>query len=188
MGKRNATRVTAQDIARAEGGVEGLIKQLVKRITDGEHDLREGAAAQICSLAVQNHGEHCVMLHNKGAVKPLVKLLSEGSAKSQASACGALHAIALAKEQHQATLVEKGGVKPLVRLLKTGSPKVQEQVKICALRAASDASCCTNRGTARSHSPSLLSPRLHRLPLPLRHSPPTSPIRSTSSRRDVSSR
>ena len=184
MGKRNATRVTAQDIARAEGGVEGLIKQLVKRVTDGEHDLREGAAAQLCSLAVQNHGEHCVMLHNKGAVKPLVKLLTEGSAKSQASACGALHAIAVAKEEHQSTLVDKGGVKPLVKLLKTGSPKVQEQVKSCALRNTVTAfCCCCHSGTHTLHSILIihppLSPRVRRLLLPLRHSLPMSPIRKT---------
>ena len=59
----------------------------------------------------------------------LSRLLIEGTAKSQSSACGALGAIASVKDEHQKTLVEAGGVAPLVRLLKTGSPKVQEQVK-----------------------------------------------------------
>lgn len=128
MGKRGATRVTAQDIAAA-GSLPKLIKQLVKRMIDGEMATREQAAVQLCSLAVQGHGEHCVALHNGGAVRPLVRLLIEGTAKSQSSACGALGAIASVKDEHQKTLVEAGGVAPLVRLLKTGSPKVQEQVK-----------------------------------------------------------
>lgn len=127
MGKRGATRVTAQDIAQA-GDLNKLIKQLVKRMIDGEMEMREHASVQICSLAVQGHGEHCELLHRAGAVRPLVQLLIQGGAKSQSAACGALGAIAKAKDEHQNTLVEAGGVPPLVRLLKTGSPKVQEQV------------------------------------------------------------
>lgn len=122
--------MTAQDITKA-GDLPSLIKQLVKRMADGEMESREQASVQICSLAVQGHGDHCPALHDGGAVKPLVQLLIQGGAKSQSAACAALGAIAHAKEHHQKTLVEAGGIPPLVRLLKTGSPKVQEQVRGC---------------------------------------------------------
>lgn len=159
MGKRGATRVTAQDIAQA-GDLPRLIKQLVKRMIDGEMEIREHASVQISSLALQGHGEHCEALHKAGAVRPLVQLLMQGGAKSQSAACGALGAIANAKDEHQNTLVEAGGVPPLVRLLKTGSPKVQEQVMNSPHEAAPP--CCLQNVIAHHNPDKPLSPSTSR--------------------------
>ena len=129
MPKGRATRVTAQDIARAEGGVTGFITLCVKRIKEGDHETKETAAAHLRSLAVQNHYAYTEQLYTAGVIGPLVKLLRDGSANAQASAAGALHGIAHDKEDHQRAIVEAGAVVPLVMLLKNGSARVQEDVR-----------------------------------------------------------
>ena len=71
--------------------------------------------------------------------EPLIRLLLErmtdeeraaivGSANAQGSAAGALHAIAIVKEEHQRAVMTGGGIAPLVKLLRFGSSKVQEEV------------------------------------------------------------
>lgn len=130
MGKKNATRITAQDIAKVEGGLPALVAQLVKKATDGDSETKDAASAALRSLSVQNHGEHGTILFDKGAVKPLVQLLVRGSAKSQGNAAGALYALGQARPQVQEALVRGGGVLALVKLLKAGSAKVQEEVRI----------------------------------------------------------
>ena len=69
----------------------------------------------LSNLAAQNHYEHTDLLFCAGAVPPLVQILSTGSAKAQAAASTALHAIAHDKVAHQAALVDAGGVLPLVK-------------------------------------------------------------------------
>ena len=120
-------RITAKDIAKAES-LPALIQQLVKRISDGNAEVKEHSASALKNIAQQNHGEHCETLYRQGAVKPLVNLLVVGSADAQASACSALASIVSLKDEHEASLVEAGGIAPLVNLLKTGSAKVQEEV------------------------------------------------------------
>lgn len=129
MGKGRATRVTAQDLARVEGGVVAFIKQLVGKIDAGDAEAKETAAAQLRSLVTQNHGEHRDGVYNAKAIKPLVQLLIVGSAKAQESAAGVLHALVDDKAEYQKAIVEAGGLMPLVNLLKTGSAKVQEEVR-----------------------------------------------------------
>ena len=127
MGRKGTQRVTAQDIARA-GSLPALVKQLVKKADTGDGEAKDTAAAQLKALAEQSHRENAdLLVHHKG-VGPLARLLSAGSAEAQASAAGALAAVAEGKEANQATIVEAGALAPLVKLLKTGSSKVQEQV------------------------------------------------------------
>ena len=126
MGRRAATRLTAKDI---KGGVAALIPALIKKVVDGENmETKEAACAQLRSLAQQDHGEHCSALFNAGAVRALIKILADGSANAQGSAAGALHAIAIVKEEHQRAVMTGGGIAPLVKLLRFGSSKVQEEV------------------------------------------------------------
>ena len=127
MGKGARNRVTARDIAQAEGGVAGFAKSLVKTISDGIADDKEAAVGQLRSLATQNHGEHRELVFKSGAIKPLVELLKTGSARAQEAAAGTLHTLAHDMADYQATIVDAGGIPPLVNLLKTGSAKVQEE-------------------------------------------------------------
>ena len=55
MGKGRATRVTAQDIARSEGGLAGMITGMKRKISSGDDATKEAAAAQLRSLAQQDH-------------------------------------------------------------------------------------------------------------------------------------
>lgn len=132
MGRGRATRVTAQDLAKCEN-IPALIKVHVKNLTEGDTETKEASAGLLRSLGQQNHGEYADAIFHAGAVGPMIKLLTTGSAKAQASAAGALHAIASGKESHQHAVVSQGGVGPLVKLVKGGSPKVQEEVgtRIC---------------------------------------------------------
>ena len=134
MGKTLNRRVTAQDIARAEGGLAGMIKGIVRAVKGGDDASKEAAAAQLRSLAQQDHGAHQVELFEAGVVTPLVMLLSHGTASAQASASAALASVMSGKAKHQKAFVEAGGVVPLCSLLKMGSPKVQEEAA-CALAA-----------------------------------------------------
>ena len=130
VAKRKGGRITARDIARVgEGGLIALIDALVKGAAEGDNEAKENAAMALSSLAMQGHFELGDALFQAGAVQPLVKLLSLGSAKAQAAAAGALHGIAHGKPEHQAAIVQAGGVAPLVHLLKAGSAKVQEAVR-----------------------------------------------------------
>ena len=123
MGKKGTTRVTAQDIAKfGDGGIEALMKSLVKDATTGGQEVMEMAAGKLHSLADQNHHEHAAALFTHGAIPALVRVLDKGTADGQSHAAGALFAIATGKPDHQAKLVEAGGVKPLVSLLKMAPP------------------------------------------------------------------
>ena len=127
MGKGRSSRVTAQDIARVEGGVGAFIKQLVQKIDKGEAEAKEAGASQLRNLLTQDHGEHRNSVYNAHAIKPLVSLLIVGSAKAQEAAAGSITALVTGMAEYQAAFVESGGLMPLVNLLKTGSAKVQEE-------------------------------------------------------------
>ena len=53
MGKAARQRVTARDIARADGGVTGFAKQLVKTMSEADAERKEEAAGQLRSWARQ---------------------------------------------------------------------------------------------------------------------------------------
>jgi hypothetical protein len=91
MGRKGATTVTAQDIKKAGGTVQLLIKSLVSKAKNGDDETKQVAAGMLASLAKQNHSEHTELLFSSGAVKPLVAILVAGSAKAQCFAAGALH-------------------------------------------------------------------------------------------------
>lgn len=133
MVRKGAGRVTAADIANAEGALPGLIAQLVKRAKDGSQETKESAAMMIGSLAAQDHGKHCKALFCAGIVRPLVNILSIGSVKAQEASARALHAIAHNQPEHQRAIFDAGAVAPLVKLLSAGSPKLQEEVSGPAL-------------------------------------------------------
>lgn len=57
MGKRNATRVTAADIAKS-GDLGSLIKKLVKQAAEGDNEAKESAAATLSSLAFRASHQH----------------------------------------------------------------------------------------------------------------------------------
>ena len=149
MGKKGATRITAQDIKKM-GDVGILIKESVKSSTTGDAEAKERAAAVLASLAQQNHNEHTDALVAHGALSPLVQILTIGSAKAQGSAATALHAILRERPAHQQLFVEAGGVPPLVRLLKTGSAKVQEEA--ASTLASIDADISHQKGILRAGS------------------------------------
>ena len=128
MGGRRTGRVTRKDIAKAES-LPALIGQLVKRLTDGNAEVKEVSVSALRSIATQDHREHADEVFKAGAVKPLVELLKIGTAEAQANGSGALAAIATKKPKHQKAIVDSGGVVPLVALMKTGSAKVQEEVR-----------------------------------------------------------
>ena len=129
MGKKGTTRVTAQDIAKfGEGGINALMKDLVKAANTGNQEIMEMAAGKLHSLADQNHHEHAAALFSLGAIPALVRVIDKGTAEGQSHAAGALYAIATGKPSHQAAIVAAGGVKPLVSLLRMGGAKVQEEV------------------------------------------------------------
>ena len=128
MGKRNATRVTAADIAKAgEGGVKALVKELVSKAKNGDSETKESAACMLKSLAEQNHNEHTRLLFRSGAIPPLVQIIATGTAKAQGAACSALCAISTNNPEHQRAMMEAEIAGPLVKLTKGGSPKVQEE-------------------------------------------------------------
>ena len=117
-------------------GMAALIKQLVKRASDGDYDTKETSAAMLCSLGLQNHFEHSDALFDAGTVPPLVRILATGSAKAQGHAASALFAIAHGKPEHQTAIVQAGAVPMLVKLIKTGSAKVQEEVRVWRAHAS----------------------------------------------------
>ena len=124
-------KVTGRDVAKM-GGMAEMIAALVKRIGEGNSEIKETSVAALKNIATQNHGEHTEALYKAGAVKPLVTLLVNGSADAQHNACGALAAIAAGKPDVQIAIVEGGGVPPIVKLLRMGGAAVQEQVRAVA--------------------------------------------------------
>ena len=88
MVRRGAGRITAQDITRmgGEGGVPTVVAMLVKTATTGDQETKESAAVALCSLAGQNHFEHCQVVYEAGAVVPLVSILATGTSKAQGAA------------------------------------------------------------------------------------------------------
>ena len=153
MGNHRSSRVTKQDIAKAED-IPAFIKEIVKRIVTGDHEARENSAVALKHMALQNHGEHAVELFRCGAIPALVSVVKDGSANAQTAASAALAAIANGKPDHQDAVVKAGGVIPLVALLKTGSCMVQEQVwgsprplEPCCPRAT-----CLNASANRFHA------------------------------------
>lgn len=128
MATRNGQSVLKGQ-SSGDDGMSALLKSLVKRALEGDHETRETAAAMLSSLACQNHFQHSDAVFRAGALRPLVQLLMTGSAKAQGHAAAALHALAHEKPRHQVAIVDSGAVVPLVRLLKVGSAKVQEEVR-----------------------------------------------------------
>ena len=120
-------KVTGRDVAKM-GGMTEMIAALVKRIAEGNSEIKETSVAALKNIATQNHGEHTEALYKAGGVKPLVNLLVNGSADAQHNSCGALAAIANGKPDVQVAIVEGGGVPPIVKLLRMGGAAVQEQV------------------------------------------------------------
>ena len=145
MGK--GTTITAKDISKA-GDIPQLAKNLVADITTGNSEVRDHAAAQLRSLATQNHGQNQPDVLAAKAVEPLVKLLSSGTACSQESAAATLGVLALGKPDTQEAIVAAGGIGPLVNLLKMGSSKVQEQV--ASALAALDADVSHQQGIIKA--------------------------------------
>ena len=141
------TMITAKDISKC-GDILQLAKNLVAQIATGTAEVRDHAAAQLRSLATQNHGQHQPDILAANAVAPLVKLLGSGTAHSQESAAATLGVLALGKVDTQSAVVAAGGIVPLVTLLKMGSPKVQE-VAACAL-AALDADISHQQGIIKA--------------------------------------
>ena len=139
--------ITAKDISKC-GDILQLAKNLVAQIATGTAEVRDHAAAQLRSLATQNHGQHQPDILAANAVAPLVKLLGSGTAHSQESAAATLGVLALGKVDTQSAVVAAGGIVPLVTLLKMGSPKVQE-VAACAL-AALDADISHQQGIIKA--------------------------------------
>ena len=126
MGRRG--QVTAKDIAKAES-LPALVAQLVARSKAGNAEVAEHSVAALKSIATQNHGDNCETLLKQGAMKPLIGLLTHGTADAQANASAAIAAIISKQTEAQAVFVDAAGVAPLVALLKTGSAKVQEEVR-----------------------------------------------------------
>ena len=139
--------ITAKDISKC-GDILQLAKNLVAQIATGTAEVRDHAAAQLRSLATQNHGQHQPDILAANAVAPLVKLLSSGTAHSQESAAATLGVLSLGKVDAQSAVVAAGGIVPLVTLLKMGSPKVQE-VAASAL-AALDADISHQHGIIKA--------------------------------------
>ena len=120
-------RLAVKDIARAPN-LPDLITSLVKKANYGDAEAKEYAAEALKTLATQNHGEQTKALFEAGAIAPLVKILTGGSAKAQACASGALCSMCRGKPVHQTAVVEAGAIAALIKLLKTGSAKNQEEV------------------------------------------------------------
>ena len=125
-GKHTRRKITRKDIKGA-ASLPAMIKKLVKRIHEGDAEIKEYSASALMQIAQMDHGQHSEELFKSGAVKPLVNLLSSGAANSQCSAAAALAGIAIGKADHQKAIVVAGGGPALVALLKTGSAKVQEE-------------------------------------------------------------
>lgn len=121
-------KITGRDIAKM-GGMSEMIASLVKRITEGNNEVKDASVAQIKHIASQNHGEHTEALYKAGAVKPLVQLLVNGSADAQYNACSALASLAEGKPDVQSAIADGGGVPTIVKLLRMGGSAVQEQVR-----------------------------------------------------------
>lgn len=143
--KGGGGRITAKTVmamamqgGEREGGLGVMIKQLVKKLKDGDSETKEAAAGMLSSLAVQNHYEHTDALYASGAVLPLVQILSGGTSNAQGHAAAALHAIAHNKPQHQRAIVEAGAISPLVRLIRGGASKVQESAASALASVGSD--------------------------------------------------
>ena len=125
-GKSARKKVTRKDIKSAESLPE-LINKLVKRIKEGDAEIKEFSAAALKEIAGMDHGSHAAELSRAGAIEPLVRLLSCGAANTQCSAASALAGVAVMKAEYQKQIVAAGGGPALVALLKTGSAKVQEE-------------------------------------------------------------
>ena len=126
--------ITRKDINKERAALPVLIGKLVKRLMEGDHEIKENSAFALLHILQMDHGKHAAELFRARAVKPLVLLLATGSANAQTHAAAALAGIAANELEHQQAIVAAGGVKPLVGLLKTGSAKVQEDA-CCALAA-----------------------------------------------------
>jgi hypothetical protein len=127
MGRKRC-KITAKDIAQYSS-LGAFIAELIKNVSDSTgSELQEDAATALRSLAQQSHHEHVDAIFAAGAVRPLIALLrTSASANAQASAAGALAALAHEKPEHQAAIVAGGAIAPLVRILSAGGTKAQEE-------------------------------------------------------------
>ena len=71
--------------------------------------------------------DHCQMIASASAIKPLCKLLVDGSPIAQRDACGALANIARGRTEYQERIIQAGGVTAMAALLRTGDASAQEQ-------------------------------------------------------------
>ena len=122
MGKKGTTKVTAKDIAKfGDGGIEALMKDLIKAANTGNQEIMEMAAGKLHSLADQNHHEHAAALFSMGAIPALVRVIDKGTAEGQSHAAGALYAICKGKPTHQAAVVAAGAPRGLLRRPKSSA-------------------------------------------------------------------
>ena len=93
MGRPKTNRMMRNEIAKADN-IPTFVAQLVKRMNEGNAEVKERCAMGLRNVGTQNHGEHAETLFKAGAVKPLVELLRTGTSDAQGDAAGALAAIA----------------------------------------------------------------------------------------------
>ena len=119
--QRTRKKVTRKDIKAAADHLGDLIKKLVKRITEGDNEIKEFSASALKEIAQMDHGAHADELFKGRCIKPLVALLREGSANAQENAAAALAATAYCLYCSQSSLALESG--PLCRSWIVGWPR-----------------------------------------------------------------
>ena len=125
--KSKRGKISRKDIFKARDELPAFIKMVVKRMKDGDAEVKEQMAAALKEIAQMDHGEHAVELYEGKCIKPLVKVVEDGAANAQANAAAALAGILANHPDHQHALVAANGTHSLCALLRTGSAKVQEE-------------------------------------------------------------
>eukprot|EP01052_Picozoa_sp_SAG31_P050035 SAG31_NODE_11237_length_1050_cov_4.801262_1_plen_104_part_10 len=73
-----------------------------------------------------NNADNKVAIAQAGALAPLVRLLTEGSANAKEQAVLALQSLAANNADNKVAIAQAGALAPLVRLLTEGSAKAKE--------------------------------------------------------------
>ena len=120
-------KITRKDVFAARSEMPAFIKMVVRRMRDGDAEVKEQCAAALMHIALMDHGDFVGDLYQGKCLPQLVRVIEDGSASAQANAAAALAGILSQKATHQHALVDAGGLAPLVNLLRTGSAKVQEE-------------------------------------------------------------
>ena len=87
-------KLTRKDIHKERAELPALTKKLVKRLVEGDAEIKENAAFAILHILEMDHGIHADTIFKAKTVKPLVALLTNGSANAQTNAAAALAGIA----------------------------------------------------------------------------------------------